>query len=47
MKKMLMQKIVSQCDMQMFITVFESDNYYRMLKMWCLISKTCDAMKAL
>lgn len=31
--------------MQMFIIVFENDNYCRMLKMYCLISKNCDAMR--
>lgn len=29
----------------MFITVFESEDYCGMLKMYCLISKTCDATR--
>ena len=33
--------------MQMFITTFESDDYRRILKMSCLISNTCDAMRSI
>lgn len=33
--------------MQIFITVFESEDYCGMLKMYCLISKTCDAMRSI
>lgn len=31
----------------MCITIIESDNYYGKLKMYCLISKTCDAIRSI
>lgn len=35
------------CNMQMYIIVFESDDYCRMLRMYCVISDTCDAIRSI